>query len=256
MPPLRASICVAATVLTPATALPAERFGAEYALSWRGLEVGRFETRVEVDDVAYRIGYAAETVGIVGWLFPFMSAGASEGVVGDPGLVPARHVGESRRRDGQSDWLVRFDPDGAASEVEVTNQVDEKRDPVPPAMQRAPDPLSLALQITGAMAPGAKLEQTAFDGKRAVRFELECADEEEVLADGPPEPAGQTVLRCTLDGDLMGGRSRRWASTRDDDREPAVVLLSSNLAPGRYWPVRIVAGTRFGPVVIDLTDYR
>lgn len=244
-----------AAVLVPGTGSAAERLDARYVMTWKGLEVGRFEARLAFDDAGYRVGYRAETVGIVAWLFPFTSAGASEGGIGD-GLIPARHVGESRRRNGRSAWTVRFDDEGAAHEVEVTTTVDEQREPVPAELRRAPDPLSLALHITDAAAPGVRLEEHAFDGKRAIRFELACAEQEEAVDDAALAPRVRTALRCTLDGDLAGGRSRRWASSRDEERKPAVILLSREIAPGRYWPLRVTADTRFGPVVVDLTEHR
>ena len=154
--------------------LASEQVDASYALRWSGLEVARFDVSLTANAVDYRIGYAARTTGVVGALFPFTSAGASEGQMADPGPVPERYAGESERRAGRSAWTVIFGSDGEIAEVEVTTPEDEERDPVPTHLQKAPDPLALALRATQAAGPGARFQDTSFDGKRAVTFELAC----------------------------------------------------------------------------------
>ena len=242
-------------LLAPVVATPAERIDAAYELTWSGLEIGQFETRLRADGASYRLAYAARTTGFLGWLYPFSSTGASEGMIADPGPIPARYVVESQRRDRTSTWAVAFDPQGAVERVDLTTPVDEERDPVPWALQRAPDPLALALAASRAATPGARLEEVSFDGKRAVRFELACADAEQAFAPDHPAVAIESALDCTLDGELVAGASRRWQSGRDADRAPARILLSREIVPGRYWPVRVEAETRFGMVVVRLTRY-
>lgn len=244
-------------VLLGAPAAAAEEQSvATYEVLWGGLEIGRFIARLRAGEVDYRLAYRAETTGFLGWLFPFVSEGASEGMFEGAAPVPARFAGESRRRDGWSHWAVEFAEEGEASHVEVRSSIDEQRDPVPEALRRAPDPLALALHATGRIAPGTHLTGVGFDGKRAVRFELTCEP-----AEGPVElvagpRALDSALRCSLDGGVEAGRSRRWQDGRDDDREPARVLFSQDLVAERYWPVRVEASTRFGTVIARLVDLR
>lgn len=252
----RAVAFLVAGLLAPVAAVAAERIDAVYELTWSGIEIGRFETRLTMDEANYRLAYAARTTGFLGWLFPFASTGASEGSIADPGPAPVRYVVESRRRDGTTTWAVEFGPQGEAQRIELAMAEDEKRDPVPPALQRAPDPLALALGASRRATPGARLEQVSFDGKRAVRFELACADTEQAFApDDPPLPI-QSALDCMLDGELIAGASRRWEGRQDRDRPPARVLLSREIVPGRYWPVRVEAATRYGMVVVRLIRYQ
>jgi len=263
MPPARALITrsslIAILAASPASVpLASERVEASYALHWGGFEVARFDVSLTADPTDYRIAYAARTTGLVGTLFPFTSAGASEGRMADPGPVPERYAGASERRAGRSAWTVIFEPDGGIAHLEITTPEDEEREPVPANLRKAPDPLSLALRATRAAAPGARVRDTTFDGKRAVIFELACAPAEDPLR---PEAtlAGLAIdrlLSCTLDGELAGGQSRRFGSGRDTERRPAEVLLSSEIVPGRYWPVRVEAETRFGAVVAELTALR
>ena len=252
----RAVILLVPGLLAPVAAIPAERIDATYELTWSGIEIGRFETRLTVDESNYRLAYAARTTGFLRWLFPFTSTGASEGGIADPGPVPARYVVESRRRDGRSIWAVHFGPQGKVEQIDLTTPVDEERDPVPMALQKAPDPLALALAASRAATPGARLEEVSFDGKRAVRFELACAEAEQAFAPDDPAVPVQSALDCAVDGELVAGASRRWQRGRDTDRRPARVLLSREILPGRYWPVRVEAETRFGMVVVRLTGYQ
>jgi hypothetical protein len=252
----RTVILLVPGLLAPVVAVPAERVDAAYELSWSGIEIGRFETRLTADESSYRLAYAARTTGFLAWLFPFTSAGASEGFIADPGPVPARYVVESQRRDGTSTWTVAFDPQGEVERVDLTTPLDEEREVVPTALQKAPDPLALALRASRAAAPGARLEEVSFDGKRAVRFELACAAAEQAFAPDDPAVPIRRALDCTLDGELLAGASRRWQRGPEPDRPPARVLLSREIVPGRYWPVRVEAETRFGMVVVRLTRYR
>lgn len=253
----RALLWLVLGLLAPATAASTERIDAAYALTWSGLEIGRFETRLTTDGAAYRFAYAARTTGLLAWLYPFTSTGSSEGVLAEPGPVPARYVVESQRRDETTAWTVDFGPRGEVERVALRAPVDEERDPVPPALRKAPDPLALALHATRVAAPGARLEALSFDGKRAVRFALACAVAERAVAPGD-DPNGplRHLLECTVAGELVAGGSRRWQRGRDAERPPARLWLSRELVPGRYWPVRVEAETRFGAVVVELTDWR
>lgn len=250
--PVVVLICSLAGLLVPPAAA-SERLEAAYELLWGGLEVGRFEARLRADDATYRLAYGIRSTSFLAWLFPFTALGASEGVIGEPGPVPTRFTGESRRRAGLSTWTVEFGPDGDAVRVEVRVPEDEQRDPVPPALQAAPDPLALALRATRAAAPGARFEEVSFDGKRAVRVELVCAEREHPVALEFDAVSIARALACSVDGEVAAGASRRWQSARDADRAPATILLSREIVPGRYWPVRAEAETRFGRVIARLT---
>jgi Protein of unknown function (DUF3108) len=252
---LRVLTFLAAGLLAPGTAVPAERIAALYELTWSSIEVGRFETRLTADASSYRLAYAAKTTGFLGWLYPFASAGASEGRIAAAGPLPAHYMVESRRRDGTSTWTVAFDPQGQVERIELTTPEDEERDAVPAALRKAPDPLALALAATRAAMPGAHLEEVSFDGKRAIRFKLACADAEHAFMPDDPTLPIQSALPCTVDGELIAGGSRRWQNAPHTDRPPARLLLSREIVPGRYWPVRVEAETRFGMVVVQLSRY-
>lgn len=243
-------------LLASAVATAEERVEARYEVLWGGLEIGRFDARLRAGKVDYRFDYRAETTGFLGWLFPFVSEGASEGALDGAAPAPVRFVGASRRRDGWSRWSVEFDDEGEASRVAVDSSIDEQRDPVPPVLRRAPDPLALALQASGSIGPGADLRAISFDGKRAVRFELACDARERPMAPAADGWALERVLGCTLDGGVEAGRSRRWQNGRDDEREPARILVTRELVADRYWPVRVEAATRFGTVIVRLIALR
>jgi Protein of unknown function (DUF3108) len=235
----------------------AERLVAGYEIEWQGLPIGAFETEVVTEAEDYRVAYQARTTGILGWLFPFASQGSSEGTRTAAEVMPQYYEGGSRRRDESSSWAVRFGADGRAIEVEIPEEDLADREPVPPALQVAPDPLGLALGAIDVAGPAVRFSGTSFDGKRALRFELACADDLMPLADTRPGGAAAVddeTLACTVDGDLIAGASRRWqgCTMRDDDRAPAAVWLGRGIFGDAFWPVRVEAPTRYGTVTVRL----
>ena len=149
---------------------------AVYAFSWAGLDVGRLEVLLEADGGGYRASWEAGTAGLVGTLFPFSSQGTAEGRRDGERYLPSRYDGRSAWRDGGSQWRVAFAADGRATQIEVPADDLAGREPVPEALQVGPDPASLALAAIARAAPGIRLDGQSFDGRRAVRVELACAD--------------------------------------------------------------------------------
>jgi hypothetical protein len=97
----RVLIFLVAGLLAPVAAAAAERIDAAYELTWSGFEIGRFETWLTAGGPDYRLAYAARTTGLLGWLFPFTSAGASKGSLANAGPEPvlsARSSGSTWRR--------------------------------------------------------------------------------------------------------------------------------------------------------------
>jgi hypothetical protein len=237
----------------------AERVFAGYQIEWQGLPIGAFETEVLTGPDTYRITYRARTTGFLGWLWPFSSEGSSEGTHAAMQPMPQYYQVSSRRRDENDSWAVRFGADGRAIHVDMPVEELAEREPVPPALQVAPDPLALALAAIGAAAPGAQLTGTSFDGKRVLRLEGSCAENLVALADAPPGAAAaaeREALACTVDGELIAGASRRWQgrSMRDDDREPVAVWLGRGILDDAFWPVRVEAPTRYGIVTVRLVS--
>jgi hypothetical protein len=109
---LRAAIFLVPGLLAPVSAVAADAVATAYELTWGGIEVGRFDTRLTVDGASYRLAYAARTTGFLGWLYPFSSSGASEGSLADPGPVPARYMVESHRRAYGTSWGFAVVPHG------------------------------------------------------------------------------------------------------------------------------------------------
>lgn len=237
----------------------AGRLLAGYEIEWQGLEIGAFETELVTDAGRYQVSYRARTTGFLGWLFPFSSQGSSEGARTAVQALPQHYRGGSRRQGDSSSWAVRFGADGRAIEVEVPEEDRLDREPVPAALQVAPDPLALALDAIGAAAPGVQLTGTSFDGKRVIRFEVVCADGLVALADATPGAVvtgEKAALACTVDGELAAGASRRWQNRnmRDDERGPAAVWLGRGILGESFWPVRVEAPTRYGTVTIRLVS--
>ena len=255
----RLALLLVLVVLPGTTQAQAARLSAGYEIEWQGLPIGAFETEVLTEAESYQVSYRARTTGFLGWLWPFSSEGSSEGSLAAMRPMPQYYQVFSRRRDEDDRWAVRFAADGRAVHVDVPIEERLEREPVPAALQVAPDPLALALAAIGAAAPGAQLAGTSFDGKRALRFEVACADDLVALADAPPGAAAaaeRDALACTVDGDLAAGASRRWQgrSMRDDERTPVAVWLGRGILADAFWPVRVEAPTRYGTVTVRLVS--
>jgi hypothetical protein len=247
---------VALTGTAPARA---ERLFAAYEIEWQGLPIGAFETELLTEAESYQVTYRARTTGFLGWLWPFSSEGSSAGTLAATRAVPEYYQVTSRRRDEDDRWAVRFDADGRAIHIDVPIEERLEREPVPPALQVAPDPLALALAAIGAAAPGARLAGTSFDGKRALRLEGVCAEELVALAETSPGAAAaadREALACSVDGEVAAGASRRWKgrSMRDEDRRPVAVWLGRGILEDAFWPVRVEAPTRYGTVTVRLVS--
>jgi hypothetical protein len=160
-------------------------------------------------------------------------------------------------RDNERSWAVAFDADGRAVEVEVPADDQLDRDPVPEELQVAPDPLALLLAAIDSAAPGVAMSGNSFDGRRVLRFDLDCAPTMVAFTDVPPGAAAaaeREALACTVGGELIAGGSRRWRDREhdDEDRKPATVWLSEGIVEGHLWPVRVVGESRYGTVTVDL----
>jgi hypothetical protein len=237
------------TVLAVLGTIPAAAEGltATYTLTWSGLEVGTFDAELFTHESGYLTTWQGRTVGLVGTLFPFSTMGASEGARAGSAFLPREYHGRSRWRDGGGGaWRVVFGGDGRADEVEVPADELAEREPVPAALQVGPDPAALALSAIAAVRPGARMAASSFDGKRAVRFVLACGGEADGGASAEP-----TEVACTVEGRLVAGASRRWRERSSADAreaEPVRVWLRRGLREDGFWPVKVQAPSRFGPV--------
>jgi hypothetical protein len=221
----------------------AETLSARYEVSWAGLEVGELETVLAERADGYDVAWQGRASGLVGALHPFVSLGRSEGRRDGRRFVSERYAGQSRWDDGSTAWVVAFGSDGRATRVEVPPEQLADREPVPEPLRMAPDPAALALTAIAAAGPGARATGASFDGRRAFRFALGCAD---VPSEGE--------LVCTVEGKLLAGASRAWRARPGaaSNRAPVRVWLRTDVREGGWWPVRIEVPTRFGAVAVRL----
>jgi hypothetical protein len=224
---------------------------AAYTVHWGGFEVAAIDTEVALDATRYRVNWSGGTRGFLGRLFPLETEGVSEGTRAGGALVPARFAGESRRAEESRAWSVAYAPDGRVLQVELPPDERDEREPVPVSLQRGPDPLTLALETLLAAAPGLRAAATSFDGRRAMRLAADCGPAPIAAAAGddpPPPPA----LLCSVKGEVTAGWHRRWQDRREPRREPVLVRLEQGVVGDLWWPVRIEAPTRWGPVIAHL----
>jgi hypothetical protein len=258
---IAASLLLAAALLAPAPGQPGATeapLTADYAVRWSGLEIGRFSTELRRTGERYHLAYQAWTSGPLRWVVDLQSDGWAAGRLID-GAVRAEHFrGQSSWRDGAGHWRVTFAADGSVTEIELDAATTADREPVPEALRRGPDPLSLMLLAMQAARAGEVLEGQSFDGRRAMRYSLACAAEKSPIRPVALGAASRDALVCAADGALVAGRSKRWsdrAEARRPDREPARIWLVPGVGGMPHWPVRIEAESRWGRVTIELDTF-
>lgn len=253
-----ALVLLVATLAAHPAAAGGAPLEADYVVRWRGIEVGRFTTELRRSGERYHLAYRARTSGPLRWLVGLESDGWAIGHLVDGGVQPEHFRGASSWRDGAGSWRVSFAEDGRVTEVEVDEATRADREPVPEALHRGPDPLSLVLAAMQRAAAGEAFEGRSFDGRRAMRYRLACAAEPSPIRPVALGPAAREALGCTIEGELVAGRSKRWSREPDQeprDREPVRLWLVPELGGMPHWPVRIEAESRWGTVSVELERF-
>ncbi len=259
---LLAAAAIVGIAAVPAVAAAEGPLRATYAVRWGGIEIGRFSTELRRSEgltgESYHLAYQARTSGPLRWVVGLESDGWAAGQLVDGVVRPEHFRGQSSWRDGEGYWRVSFDADGLAREVELDAATRDDREPVPEALRRGPDPLSLMLEAMQLAAAGAILEGRSFDGRRAMRYSLACAAEPSPIQPAALGAAARDALVCTADGELVAGRSKRWGERADEqtrERSPVRVWLVPELGGMPHWPVRIEATSRWGTVTVELETF-
>jgi hypothetical protein len=259
IPPLALIVLAAASIVGSALAEPSTAaLQAGYSVRWSGIEVGRFDTELRLGGDDYRLTYHAQTSGPLSWVARFSSSGWALGRLDGRTVAPSHFQGASRWRDGEGFWRVSFAADGAVTALELDEWTRSDREPVPAALQRGPDPLSLMLQAMFEADAGWTVVGRSFDGRRAMRYDLACAAEPSPVAPAALGAATREALVCEVEGVLQAGRSKRWSERAEDRshaRPPVRIWLVPEVGGLPYWPVRIEAESRFGRVTVELDTF-
>jgi hypothetical protein len=231
---------------------------AEYSVRWAGIEVGRFHTELRIDGDRYHLAYQAMTAGPLRWVSNFHSSGWSLGRMSRSAVEPEHFRGESDWGEGLRFWQLSFDAAGEVSELVLDAKTRADREPVPAALRRGPDPLSVLLQAMQQVSAERPFEATVFDGRRVVELTLRCSHGQspvELAALGPPT---RSALRCLVDGERIAGQSKRWSESAEghrQERRPVTTWLVPGIGGLPHWPVRIEAESRFGLVSVELDRF-
>lgn len=222
---------------------------AQYDIDWRGLPIGEVTFTLDQGEQNYRLSYEVRSTGFLSLFFEFESRGYSSGLIRNDQIVATTHSAISSVRGEPRSWSVGFELDGELAHLDV--QEDGEREPVPEALQRAPDPLALALTALKDAAPGAQLAGQSFDGRRAVKLNMACNEQGEATQQ----------LVCLVDGELLAGASKRYREDHGDDdppvRRPIQITLEREIMPDArmiegfgdgWWPVELEAESRYGIV--------
>jgi hypothetical protein len=257
-PPLLAAALLATALAGPAAAATGEPLEAGYVIRWSGIEIGRFTTELRRNAERYHLAYQARTSGPLRWLVGLESDGWAIGRLVEGGVEAEHFRGESSWRTGAGYWRISFAEDGRATEATVDAATRADREPVPEALRRGPDPLSLMLAAMQAATPGEVVDGQSFDGRRAMRYTLACEAESSPIQPVALGLAPREGLVCAADGELLAGRSKRWGDRMDAetrDREPVRIWLVPEIGGMPHWPVRIEAESSWGTVTVELERF-
>ncbi len=250
--PLVPGLLLLLAMAGPAAAEAAE-VRAAYRVAWIGLPVAAGTVEARTGSDRYSVSYDFETIGFLGLLFSARTMVEAEGTLDRGRPTPERFVADGRWRGRDHRSALDFRPDGSLAGMQVDAD-DADREPVPAALRRGPDPLSLAVEAALGAAAGRTLDGESFDGRRATRADLRCGGLAAVPG-GDGRPATE-ALRCELTARLVAGASRRYRARGMKLDGPVVVWLEPGIVPDAVWPIRVEASTSYGAVVATLQSLR
>ncbi|MCB2055857.1 MAG: DUF3108 domain-containing protein [Geminicoccaceae bacterium] len=250
-----AVILLAGISAAPIPAARASEAHLLYDVRWSGFSIGEAAIVLRIDGDGREVTIKSRTTGALDWFFTYRSTVASRGEGGAEAATS--FTAESVFDEKPQAWSFVYAADGTLLEADIPAEITEERDPVPPELQRGPDPLALLLDALSTVKPGSDVRGATFDGKRALRLEARCAAELDAKSPLPGLPA-EPVLACTVGGELLAGRHRDYgdrSSDENEDRELEVWLDSRRLE-GMALPVLVHASTGFGTVVVRLVAFQ
>lgn len=174
----------------------------DYDMRYGPLRLVEMRTTVDLEPSTYRAETEMNTVGVVGWVFPWKSHAHTSGERSADGLKPQEHRSEGVYR-GQN-RLVELDY-GEGGSVKVHAEPppsNDWREAVPPDLQRDTiDPITATLTT---MEKGCSGVVRVFDGRRRYNLNLTDMGESVVEASSSHIYAGP-ARRCRAVVEALGG---------------------------------------------------
>lgn len=254
--------------LTPTVvASPIERSGLslDYEVYFSGFHLATADIEVDLLPDAYQVRLAAESSGLLGVFSAWSTTAESVGGRAGGAVAPQLHRVERPRDDDIKITRMTFAEDGTV-DVLVTPGNETDGGGVPEALRRgAVDPLSAAVGvIAGAPDPAAACGRRVeiYDARRRYDAVVGQAVPETLSPNRYAAYAGPAVrCRMTLEpvagafGDRDGDDDGAWRRGGDRDRSRSANLWLARTVPnGPLMPVRIEADTRFGRVIVHLSN--
>lgn len=237
----------------------AEPVAATYDIYFGGFHVLTATAEWEQGAKDYRIAGAAETMGMIGWLYPWKGTTLSRGHFDAGKVVPKLHENWGYDSDDEEERLVSlsYDAEGDIAEALVQPEQDwDDRHPLPEnAGEGTLDPLSVVAGLARLLQNGERCEGSfpVFDGRK--RYDLTVSDAGERVL----EPSSYSVFAgkargCRLDYEMLGGHRIERNKYAETARERVIwVARPRDGAP--LVPVRLEIETAYGTIMGHLTDF-
>lgn len=268
--------CVLSFLLTfPCSSV--ERIEATYNFIWNGFHVSTAETVAEFTPKKYFLGIEIRTHGLLKMATRAKGDIKVSGQIMPDGRVQAREFSATGVWKGDP-FLQKlsFTEDGnvTAAEAERSDEWIEKnkREPVPDALKKGPDPTSLfvsllqkPLDFSAATDP---INLRTYDGETVVDWQLGCAEAPVKLKRTRHSPHHGEALECNIASTLVAGakvepekkakrpsrgpRGRRRPADNSDKEEQTKVWLMAMDNSNHLLPVRAEVPSDKGKVQLYL----
>ena len=264
-----------------------QRIEATYDFVWKGMLVSTAETVAEMDEASYSLDVEMRMRGLAKL---FVGGGktifSAQGLVGEDGSIqPQRYQSSGKWKGNPYKESLTYDAQGNLTgfvkDWPKKWREENRRKPVPSALQNGHDPASLLialirhpLPISPLVGGGDLPSFQVFDGDTVINWSINCKDTPVMVKKSRRSSATGEAHECTLKQQLIAGeriftpkqqareeKKRRKARKRKGKRkgkkqyDGPVKVWMQKVASGVYWlPVRALVPSEKGVVRVYLKE--
>jgi len=280
-----AALCLLTTF--PSQSSP-QRIEATYNFVWKGMLVSTAETVAEMDEASYSLDVEMRMRGLAKL---FVGGGktifSAHGLVGEDGSIQPRWYQSSGKWKGNPykeslTYDAQGNLTGFVKDWPEKWREENRRKPVPSALQNGHDPASLLVALIRHPLPISTLARGAasssfqvFDGDTVINWRVGCKDTPVIVKKSRHSDATGEAYECTLKSQLIAGeriltpkqkakeekKQRKAARKRKSKRKSKkqydgpVKVWMQKVASGAYWlPVRALVPSKKGTVRVYLKE--
>lgn len=232
-----------------------------YTVYAGGLPLVRASLTLDLSPERYSADFSAQGSRIVDFLTRWSFEAEAEGMVATGAVAPQRYHSDRRIRGKRQTGTLVYDEDGRVEASADPPRSREDTNAVPAELRpETVDPLSAAVALIHGMAETGRCAGTipVYDGRRRYDIVASGGEHEHLGASSYALYEGP-AMRCDIRlvpvaGFKAGDGSDFWDGNGPADRRRASVWLAQPRPAAPPVPVRILADSAIGPLIIHLTD--